>query len=134
MVCCNAALLLLDVFVFDQVHVFCKHSCILCYVCNSRSMQQSCVNFHFWRRVMCLLPLPICCTHAQAKDAFDLLWTKECLTYTFFFENYTVQYRHSQRTRTHPYERTHGRFLLRLEAQEVKMVGPFPSLIEAAAG
>nr|ABB47363.1 hypothetical protein LOC_Os10g22780 [Oryza sativa Japonica Group] len=31
MVCCNAALLLLDVFVFDQVHVFCKHSCILCY-------------------------------------------------------------------------------------------------------
>jgi hypothetical protein len=49
----------------------------------------------------------------------------------FFFFNYTVQHRHSQRTRTHPYEHTHGRFLLRLEAQEVKMVGPFPSLIEA---
>lgn len=46
-------------------------------------MQQSCVNFHFCWRVMRLLTLPICCTHAQAKEVFDMLLTKECLGYTF---------------------------------------------------
>lgn len=46
---------------------FYKWHFILCYICNSKSMQQSCVNFFLliWWRVVRFLTLSACCTHAQ---------------------------------------------------------------------
>ncbi len=41
----------------------------------------------------------------------QMLWLQFC-SYVFFFFNYTVQRRHSQRTHTHPYKHTHANLTL----------------------